>query len=94
MNDDDVSKVNDYDLKLELRAGFRLLTELREYADMIHCNCAGSRFISFSIVGRAIDTAVKFAIWKRQLATWEKSLIKATSHIDNHRRGHNKHDDA
>lgn len=36
--------------------------ELRGYADMIHCNCAGSRFISFSIVGRAIDTAVEFAI--------------------------------
>ena len=56
-----------------MRGARPLLTELRGYADMTHCNCAGSRFISFSIVGRAIDTDVEFAIWKRKLTTWRES---------------------
>lgn len=38
-----------------------LLTKLRGYADMLHCNCAGSKFISFCIVGSAIGTDVVFA---------------------------------
>ena len=55
--------------RIPMRGARPLLTELRGYADMIHCNCAGSRFISFSIVGRAIDTDVEFAVWKRKLTT-------------------------
>lgn len=51
-----------------------MLTELRGYPDTIHCNCAGSTFISFSTVGRGIDTNVEVAIWKRKLTTWGKSL--------------------
>lgn len=40
----------------------RVRTALREYADTAHWSRAGSRFHSFSIVGRAMDIVVVFAV--------------------------------
>ena len=55
------------------------LTELRGYADTIHWTCAGSSFISFCNVGRAIDIAVEFATWKGKSTTWSEKSLNKTS---------------
>lgn len=40
-----------------------LRTELREYAEMIHCSLSSTMFRSLPIVGSETETAVKFAVY-------------------------------
>ena len=49
------------------KEGRRVLTELREYAEMSHCSLDSGMSRSLPMVGSEMETAVMFEVWRCHL---------------------------